>query len=59
MPKGYEKDNPAAEYLKLKSWIATRRIKDADLTSKELVKHTLKTFDALRPLVKFLNRALE
>jgi len=59
IPKGYEKDNPAAEYLKLKSWIAMRPLTDAELTSKALEKIVLEAFDTLRPLVKFLNRAIE
>ena len=59
VPQGFEKENPAAKYLKLKSWIAMREIKDADLTSKGLIKLTLDTFDTLQPLLKFLNRAVE
>jgi len=59
IPKGYEKDNPAAEYLKLKSWIAMRPLTDVELTSKALEKIVLEAFDTLRPLVKFLNRAIE
>ncbi len=59
VPQGFEKDNPAAKYLKLKSWIAMRDVKDADLTSKGLLKLTLDTFDTLLPLLKFLNRAVE
>ena len=59
VPQGFEKDNPAADYLKLKSWIAMQSVKDADLTSKELVKKTLTAFEALQPLVTFINRALE
>jgi uncharacterized protein (TIGR02453 family) len=59
IPKGYEKDNPAAEFLKLKSWIATRPLTDAELTSKELIKIIVDAFDALQPLIKFINRSLE
>ena len=59
VPKGYEKENPAAEYLKLKSWIATRRLTDEELNSGELVKIITDAFDALRPLIKFINRAIE
>lgn len=58
-PKGYEKDNPAIEYIKLKSWIATIPVADADLTHKELVKKISNVFAALQPLLVFLNRALE
>jgi len=59
VPQGFEKDNPAATYLKLKSWVAMRNIKDTDLTSKGLLKLTLDTFDTLLPLLRFLNRAVE
>ncbi len=58
-PKGYEKDNPAIEYLKLKSWVATTPLTDADLTEKGLVKKITTAFEALQPLIVFLNRALE
>ena len=59
VPQGFDKENPAAKYLMLKSWIAMRELKDADLTSKGLIKITLDTFDTLYPLLRFLNRAVE
>jgi uncharacterized protein (TIGR02453 family) len=59
VPKGYEPDNPAAEYLKLKSFIAITNIKDATLTSKDLVKSAISAFEALAPLVHFINRGLD
>jgi uncharacterized protein (TIGR02453 family) len=59
VPKGYEADNPAAEYLKFKSLIAMYPVKDTDLTSKDLVKKTVAGFVALQPLITFLNHAVE
>jgi uncharacterized protein (TIGR02453 family) len=59
VPKGYEPDNPAAEYLKLKSYIAMINIKDADLNSKDPLKKIIDAFEALLPLLNFINRALE
>ena len=59
VPQGFDKESPAATYLKLKSWIAMREIKDTDLTSKNLLKQTLETFETLQPLLKFLNRAFD
>jgi uncharacterized protein (TIGR02453 family) len=59
VPKGYEADNPAAEYLKLKSFIAMTSLADADLTSKDLVKKTIAAFNALQPLVAFINASIE
>jgi uncharacterized protein (TIGR02453 family) len=59
VPKGYENDNPASEYLKLKSFIGTYYLSDEQLTDKSLVKTTVAAFDALKPLVDFLNQAME
>jgi uncharacterized protein (TIGR02453 family) len=58
-PKGYEKTNPAIDYIKLKCWIALKPISDKDLTGPDLIKKVLSAFDALQPLVKFLNAAME
>jgi uncharacterized protein (TIGR02453 family) len=59
IPQGFEKDDPAAEYLKFKSWLVLTDINDATLRSKNLVKSTVDSFCALQPLIKFLNRPLE
>lgn len=59
LPKDYEKDNPAAEYIKLKSWVATRNLSDSELSSASLADEVTRTFEALTPLVKLINRALE
>ena len=58
VPKGYEPTNPAAEYLKMKSFVSMTSLKDSDLTSKELVKKTTTAFEALQPLIDFLNESL-
>jgi uncharacterized protein (TIGR02453 family) len=59
VPQGFEKDSPAGEFLKLKSWLAMQNLKDSDLTSDGLVKKTVAAFEALQPLLVFLNRALD
>jgi len=58
VPKGYEADNPAAEYLKFKSFVAMRGISDIELTSKNLSKNILKAFYTLQPLIYFLNEGI-
>src|SRR5258706_1503082 len=58
VPKGYEPTNPAAEYLKLKSFVALAPLKDTDLTSKDLLKKTTIAFEALQPLIEFLNESI-
>jgi len=59
MPKGYEKGNPAAEYLKLKSFIAETMVADEDLTKATLHKKTVAAFEALQPFLQFINRTIE
>lgn len=58
VPKGYEPDNPAADFLRLKSYLALTQLTEKDVTSKSLVKKTTSAFEALSPLLIFLNRAL-
>lgn len=58
-PKGFEIDNPALDYLKLKSFVVTRPMKDIELTDKALIKNVIKDFKSIAPLVHFLNRAIE
>jgi uncharacterized protein (TIGR02453 family) len=58
VPKGYEPTNPAAEYLKMKSFVALTNLKDSDLTSKNLINKTVEAFEALQPLVEFINEAM-
>jgi uncharacterized protein (TIGR02453 family) len=58
VPKGFEPDNPAAEYLKLKSFIAITNLDEKDIISKTLLKKTVDSFEALIPLFNFINRAL-
>src|SRR6266498_2570556 len=59
IPQGFEKDNPAGEYLRLKSWLVISDIPDSVLTSKDLAKRTADAFLIMQPLIKFLNRPLE
>ncbi len=59
VPRGYEKTNPATEYLKLKSFIATKNINDKELVQPTLISHVTKAFEALLPFVKFLNKGIE
>jgi uncharacterized protein (TIGR02453 family) len=58
-PKGYDKNNPAIAYLKMKSWVAAQPLTDAALTESDLVKNVIDAFKALQPFVHFMNRAIE
>lgn len=57
-PKDYDKDHPAIEFLKLKSFTATAKLSDKDIMSKDFVKETSKKLLVLKPLVDYINRAL-
>jgi uncharacterized protein (DUF2461 family) len=59
VPHGFEKDNPAAKWLRLKSFLAMKSLGDRDITSKNLLRISLDALAALQPLLGFMNRALE
>lgn len=58
-PKGYEADHPAIDYLKLKNFVVTAPLEDADLVDKNLIKKVITDFKTIAPLVHFLNRAID
>jgi uncharacterized protein (TIGR02453 family) len=58
-PKGYEKDNPALEYLKLKNFIVMAGIEENELLEKDLIPKVISHFKIMKPLVDFLNRAID
>ena len=59
VPKGYEAENPAADYLKMKSFVAMTPLKDTELISKDLTKKVLDSFEALQPMLKFINESIK
>jgi uncharacterized protein (TIGR02453 family) len=58
-PKGYDENNPAIQFIKLKHFIATAKINDTDLIDKNLEKKIVSSFETLKPLVDFINKGLE
>lgn len=57
-PKGFEKDHPAIELLKLKSFTVSQKISDEEVLDKNFVPHSVEKLIALKPLIEFLNRGL-
>lgn len=57
-PKGYDENNPAIGYLKMKGFIVTRPLSDNDLTNKNLLKEIIVSFKAMKPMIDFLNHAV-
>jgi len=58
-PKGYDKNHPEIEFLKLKSFIAVKDLKDKDVNAKAFLKNISESFEAAYPLNKFLRRACD
>jgi uncharacterized protein (TIGR02453 family) len=58
-PKGYDENNPAIHYLKMKHFIVSKPFTDVELQSKTLVKDVAKVFETMKPMIDFLNRAVE
>ena len=57
-PKGYDENNPAIEFLKMKSFIVSKPYADSDLVNTDFAKEVTKTFNAMKPLIDFINTSL-
>lgn len=57
-PKGYEKDHPAIEFLKLKSFETSQKFNIEEVLKKDFVSKMTQKLIVLKPLNDFINRAL-
>ena len=55
VPQGFEKENPMAEYLKMKHFVVSVPLKNKDLMDKNAIENFTKTYKNMSPLVEFLN----
>lgn len=55
VPRGFDKDDPMAEYLKLKHFVAVYPVTDEALLEKEAPKTLAAIYKCLKPLNDFLN----
>jgi uncharacterized protein (TIGR02453 family) len=58
MPRGFTEDHPAAKWLRFQSFTSGRVLEDAEVTDAKLPALLAKEFQALLPLVRWLNSAL-
>ncbi|MBI3512315.1 MAG: DUF2461 domain-containing protein [Bacteroidetes bacterium] len=58
-PKGYAKDHPAIEFLKLKSFVVVGELKSKEVTGKDFVKKAVSIMKEMIPLNNFLQRAID
>ncbi len=56
-PKGYEKDNPNIEWIKLKNFVVSQNFDKNQITDTELQNKILKQKQKLKPFIEFLERA--
>ena len=57
-PRGYEKDHPAIEYLKLKSFETSQKFNIEEVLKEAFVSKITQKLIVLKPLNDFINRAL-
>ena len=57
-PRGYEKDHPALEFLKLKSFTLSQKYETETVLQPDFVEKTSKKLITLQPIIEFLNRGL-
>ncbi|KIC64811.1 DUF2461 domain-containing protein [Chryseobacterium taiwanense] len=55
VPQGFEKEDPMAEFLKLKNFIVVYYLKDEEILNKNAAKNLAKVFKLMKPLNDFLN----
>lgn len=58
-PKGYDEGNPALPFLLLKSFVQTMPLTDSEVVSPKNLKKILSAFQSLKPMIDFLNRAMD
>lgn len=57
-PKGYSPDNPAIEYLMLKSFTCGAKISDGEVLSEQFIKKAAALMKEMHPFIVFLNKAV-
>lgn len=55
VPTGFEKDDPMAEFLKLKNFIVVHPVSDEALMKEDAAEHFAKIFESIKPLNDFLS----
>ncbi|WP_294212634.1 DUF2461 domain-containing protein [uncultured Chryseobacterium sp.] len=58
VPQGFMKDDPMADFLKLKNFIVVYTLKDRELLDKEAVKNLAAIYEIMKPFNDFLNAAV-
>lgn len=57
-PRGFDKEHPSVEYLKLKSFIVWHNVNENRVLSKNYKDYAVRIFKAMKPFNDFLNNAI-
>jgi uncharacterized protein (TIGR02453 family) len=57
-PKGYDKDHPAIDLLRYKSFVLSRSLSDKEVLSKDFALNAASIFKEMSPFIEFLNSAI-
>lgn len=58
IPRGFDENHPAAEWLKYQSFVSGRSLKDSEVLGAGLPSVLQREFTALLPLVRWINKAI-
>ena len=58
IPQGFEKENPMAEFLKLKSFVVSYHLKDEDLMNENVAKNLAEIYKEMMPLNEFIENMI-
>jgi len=58
VPNGFDKNSPAAEYLKLKHFYVMKQVSEKQMLSEDFVKYATKIYKIMKPLSEFLDDLL-
>jgi len=57
-PRGYDKDGPAVDLVRKKSFVVRRNFSDAEVSSDKFLQEVKKTFEAMRPYFDYMSMVL-
>ena len=58
VPRGFAKDHPAADLLRYKQFLASRRFEPEQVTTPAFYPEVIRTFKTLLPMIRYLNEPL-
>ena len=57
-PKGFSKDHPAIDLIRMKQFTVSRQFSDDEVLNKNFKKEVVKTFEAMRPYFDYMTQVL-